>query len=789
MDVYLLEVIRLRATPQAVGFVLVVSVCVALASQPTGSPPETESVSIPRLDTAPSLEDFVDMRPSSEVAAKMAKVDKFTQWIPRDGQPASQETEVYLGYDENHLYIVFICFDSEPHRIRARRSRREDIFRDDRVDIFLDTFNDQLRSYVFTVNPFGIQADANWIEREGQQYDRSFDTVWDSRGTLTDRGYVVWVAIPFSSLRFSPERTQEWGILLGRFIPRVNEGSFWPYLTSRIEGRLNQAGTLQGLADISPGRNLQLIPYGFFRSFRALDLRDEDQPQYVEESADFEAGVDFKTVFRDSLVLDVTVNPDFNQVESDEPQVTVNQRFEVFFPEKRPFFLENASYFETPINLFFSRRIVDPGFGVRLTGKAGQFAIGALYANDEAVGKSVPEDDPLFDEKSHNVIVRISRDLGRQSSLGMMYTDYRLSNSYNRVGGVDGRAKISQNWVTSFQGVASASRLIDGTELSGPAWDAVLQRTGRQLSYTAEYNGRSPGFRTAIGFLPGSRGLSRPGRPRTRRVFLRPDIQSFRQVLNYRFRPEGDYLIAWGPDFTLNPTWNFDGSALDSLYSIDLNAELVGQTYLGVFYTGLVERLSPEDFEALPEKTRYSSGRKGIYWSSNFTRFFGISGEYAWGTVINLVPPEGEIPELSNSTQGALGFTWYTTRFLKVEGAYLLSRVLDRTDSSSVFNNHIFRNKVNWQFTQRLSTRAIIQYNTILANPKLTSLETNRNLNFDLLLTYLVNPWTALYIGYNNNRRNIEILPHEGGSELIRTNDLNNDSWQFFVKFSYFLSF
>jgi hypothetical protein len=729
------------------------------------------------------------MRPSAKFAGKMAKVDKFTQWIPRDGEPASQETEAYLGYDQDHLYIVFVCFDTEPHRIRARRSKREDIFRDDRVDIFLDTFNDQLRSYAFTINPFGIQADANWIEREEQQYDRSFDTVWDSRGTLTENGYVIWVSIPFKSLRFPPEKAQEWGILLSRFIPRVNEGSFWPYLTSRIEGRLNQAATLEGLSDVSPGRNLQLIPYGFFRSFRALDLRDDEHPQYIEESADFDAGVDFKTVFRDSLVLDVTANPDFNQVESDEPQVTVNQRFEVFFPEKRPFFLENASYFETPINLFFSRRIVDPGIGTRFTGRVGQFSIGALYANDEAVGKSVPEDDPLFDRKSQSAVVRISRDLGRQSSLGMIYTDYRLADSYNRVGGVDGRIKIGQNWVTSFQGVASASRLTDDTELSGPAWDAVLQRSGRQLSYTAEYNGRSPGFRTALGFLPGSRGPSRPGRPRTRRVLLRPDIQSFRQVLNYRFRPEGDYLIAWGPDFTFNPTWNYDGSALDSLYSIDLNAEMVGQTYLGIFYTGLVERLSPEDFETLPDKTKYSSGRKGIYWSTNFTRFFGISGEYAWGTVINLVPPVGAIPDLSNSTQGTLGFTWYTTRFLKVEGAYLLSRLLDRTNSGSVFNNHIFRSKVSWQFTREWSARTIIQYNTLLANPELTSLETDRNLNLDFLVTYLVNPWTALYFGYNNNQKNIAIVPYEDGSELVRTTGLNDDSWQFFVKFSYFFSF
>ena len=302
----------------------------------------------------------------------MVRVDEFKQNRPRDGDPASQRTEAYLGYDHSNLYIVFVCFDSEPDKIRARLSRREDSRSDDSVSLFLDTFNDQIRAYSFGVNPLGVQRDGSYVEQAGNQYNGSFDTVWDSRGTLTPEGFVVWMALPFKSLRFSPENSQEWGLILGRRIARSNEQSYWPHVSSRIEGRLNQEGSLLGISDVSPGRNLQLIPYGFFRSFRALDERDEVQPLYVSESADFAGGLDVKNVFRDSLVLDVTLNPDFNQVESDEPQVTVNERFEVFFPERRPFFLENASFFETPINLFFSRRIVDPQVGVRLTGKRGR---------------------------------------------------------------------------------------------------------------------------------------------------------------------------------------------------------------------------------------------------------------------------------------------------------------------------------------------------------------------------------------------------------------------------------
>ena len=609
------------------------------------------------------------MEPSSDVARSMARVDGFRQNTPRDGDPVSQRTEAYLGYDDTNVYVVFVCFDSEPDKIRAFLSRREDALGDDKVEIFLDTFNDRRRAYVFTVNPLGVQTDGTWVEQEGSQYDRSFDTVWDSRGTLTEEGFVALIALPFKSLRFSPENSQEWGLILARWIRRNNEGSFWPYVTSRIEGRLNQSGSLLGISDVSPGRNLQLIPYGFFRSFRALDDRDESNPHYVSDSGEFDGGVDFKTVFRDSLVLDVTANPDFNQVESDEPQVTVNQRFEVFFPEKRPFFLENASYFETPIDLFFSRRIVDPQVGARLTGKAGPYAVGALYANDRAPGERVPDDDPLSGEKSQNAVLRVSRDVGHLSSVGMIYTDTEFQDSFNRVGGLDGRYRIDPHWLVTAQGVASSTRASDGEELSGPAFDAVLQRTGRKLSYLAAYNDRSPGFRTALGFLPGSRGRSRPGRARTQALPLRSDFRGLRQNLSYRFRPEGDVLVAWGPEVTLHPSWRHDGSALDTLYNVDMSAELMGQTSVGAFYTGLVERLHPDDFSDLAAETRYSSGRIGVYGSSrSLFRTLSFSGEYAWGTVINLVTPEGVAPELASSSQGTLGFTWSASRSIRTRG-------------------------------------------------------------------------------------------------------------------------
>ncbi|MGH9813452.1 MAG: DUF5916 domain-containing protein, partial [Candidatus Acidiferrales bacterium] len=394
---------------------------------------EAPTVTIPRVERAPELADFLEMKPNAEMAGKLAKVQGFIQQTPSDGQPSTQYTEVYLGYDDANLYLVFVCFDSEPGKIRARMSPRENIFSDDIVEVMLDTFKDERRAYAFITNPFGIQWDAIWTE--GQGFDSSFDTLWYSEGRLTNQGYLVRMKIPFKSLRFSPAAQQTWGLIFNREIPRVNENTFWPYISSRIEGRLNQAATLKGLENISPGRNVQLIPYGIFRSDRTLDLRDPLRPRFDRDRFEGDGGLDAKMVFKDALVMDMAVNPDFSQVESDEPQVTVNQRFEVFFPEKRPFFLENASYFNTPIDLVFTRRIADPQFGVRGTGKLGKWALGAFVIDDESPGKLVTPSDPLHGKRALFGILRVNRDVGRQSTLGFILTDREFEGVYNRIGG------------------------------------------------------------------------------------------------------------------------------------------------------------------------------------------------------------------------------------------------------------------------------------------------------------------------------------------------------------------
>jgi hypothetical protein len=746
---------------------------VALAAAAASAAPETSkfgTIAIPRIDIAPKLEDFVEMKPSPAFEGKLASVSGLIQRVPTDGAPSTQRTDVYLGYDSKNLYAIFVAFDTEPSKIRARLSRREDIFDDDSVEIMLDTFHDHRRAYSFLVNPMGVQADALWTEDVG--FDFSFDTIWESQAKLTERGYLVWMAIPFRSLRFASNDPQTWGIILNRGLPRSNEDTFWPPYSSRIQGRLNQEGAVTGLSSISPGRNLQFIPYGIFRSFRELDLRDPNRPVFDQRHAYGRVGLDAKSVLKDKFVLDATINPDFSQVESDEPQVTVNQRFEVLFPEKRPFFLENSNYFNTPINLVFTRRIVDPKYGLRLTGKDGPWAVGLLMADDASAGETIPRSDPNASKHAYFGIGRVSYDLGRQSNVGAIFTDREFAGSYNRVGGIDGRLTLNTNWVTTFQGVVSSTLNTDGTYQAGPAAEVTAQRQGLHFTYNFDYSDRSNGFVTEPGFDP------------------QPDIHNIVQHFQYTFRREGSTLISWAPIFDTYETFDHGGNHLNSGFSPAMQVELKGQTYITLLYAKEMELLRPKDFAVLPANNRYVRHTTEVTVNTNYYRAVSLKMDVRWGTRINYDAPTGQIPFLAGRTSVNTTLTVRPSRKLRVDNTYILFRLHDRMGGVGSMNNHIIRSKLNYQFTRALSFRFIGQYNSLLTNPTFTSLQTAKDFNADFLVTYLLRPSTAIYVGYNTNRENLlNPLAANIDGNLLRGPRYINDGRNFFVKASYLLRF
>jgi Domain of unknown function (DUF5916) len=735
------------------------------------------------------------MKPTGDVAMQMSKVTGFSQRDPHDGEPVSERTEAYLGYDTKNLYVVFVCFDQRG-KVRAHAARREDVGEDDTVEVMLDTFHDRRRAYAFQVNPVGVQWDAIWSETPheevGGNFDTSFDTLWYSQGRLTPEGYVAWIAIPFKSLRFPATKQQSWGLILYRGIVRENEDSFWPQVSHRFEGRLAQAATLTGLEGISPGRNLQFIPYGLVNSFHDIDARDPNDPHYENRAIGGTFGLDSKIILNDSLVLDLTANPDFSQVESEDPQVTVNQRFAVYFPEKRPFFIENADYLRTPIDLFFTRQIVNPSYGARLTGKLGPYSIGVLTADDRAPGLVVAPSDPLAGSRRYFTIARVSRDIFKQSSIGAIYTDeeYPAAGGFNRIGGIDSRIKLAPSWSATLQSVVSSTLNPGGTYQAGPASFVDTTYSGVHTSYEATYKDISPGFKSLPGFVN------------------RVDIRDVFNEFDYRFRPQHGPLVSWGPSMRTDWVWAHDGTRLDLLTDPSLGFRFKGQSFLTLYpYTDFHEQLRPVDFPALPTNRDYHEHNSSIVWGTSYLRWLTFQGFYSWGDGVNFIPPNASTPAecpgptvslaqfctpfLARSDSASTGISLRPLSALRIDNVYLFSRLRDRDTGAGIFNNHIIRTKWNWQFNRELSVRVILQYTATLANSSFTSVPTTKQFNGDFLITYLVHPGTAIYVGYNSDFQNIDPqLAFDPNAGLRRTQDrLMNDGRLFFVKVSYLFRF
>ena len=743
------------------------------------------AIQIPHIEHPPRLADFEAMRPAGGVSESMLKVSGFIAREPADGAPPTQDTDVYLAYDDHNLYAVFICWDKEPDKIRARMTRREDIFSDDSAEIMIDTFNDARRGYAFAANPLGIQWDALWTEgsignglpADYSGFDQSFDTVWNSEGRLTSQGYMLLMTIPFKSLRFPQTDLQQWRIILNRSIPRTNENLFWPRISNRIQGRFNQAATATGIDHISPARNIQLIPYGLLRGFRDIDDRDPTHPLFANRTLQPEVGLDAKFILHDSFVLDATINPDFSQIESDQPQITVNQRFAVFFPEKRPFFLENSNYFTSPIDLVFTRNIGHPEFGLRLTGKTGPWAVGILASDDRAPGEALPPSDAHAGDRATYTIARVSRDILDQSTIGAIYTDREFAGGYNRVGGIDANLKLDQHWRLQGQAVSSSTHdIIAGTPpVDGLGYKLDLERIGRKLNLQSQYLDFSPDFETQTGFV--------------NRVDLREQLLK----ASYYWRPQGKILISYGQTLQMFNIWDHSGTALDYFAYPGFRVDMTRGTYVNFHPYGYDDvRLRPIDYSTLSRVTAYPQPFWGIDAGTSWFKEFDLTAFFVSGVGVNFNPATGQAPKIGHEDQGNFTLTFHAAGRLRIDNAYLIEHIRERDSHLTAVTNHIIRSKWNYQFTRNLSARLILQYNAVLSNPDISSLSRTKNFNTDFLITYLIHPGTAIYVGYNsdlgNLDRNLAVDPVTG-TILTTRNGYINDGKQFFVKASYVFRF
>ncbi len=644
------------------------------------------SLEIRRLAVAPVIDGVLEDNWKNAVVAP-----GLTQFQPREGAPVTEEDVVYLGYDNDNLYAAFVAKDSRVDLIRANLARREDIFTDDFIGLIVDTFGDRRRAYEFFANPLGVQADA--INNSGSE-DSTPDFVWYSKGKLTADGYVVEMKIPFKSLRFSAAAKQPWRIYVFRNIQRKNEKDLWPPYYSNRGDMLSQSAALTGLKDIGSSSKFDIIPE--FTAARVEPRAPLTAAAHLGE-VNLRLGANLRYGLTPAWTLSAALNPDFSQVETDSPQITVNQRYAIYTPEKRPFFMEDADIFLTPINVNNTRTIADPGYGLKLTGKQGLYTAGALMAEDRANGGAKVE------------IARFKTDIGQDSSLGFIYSGREaFSGDYNRVSGLDGNFKLDETHTLQFQSLGGYTGTSAGRDI-GQASDVNLSKSSRELSWTLEYDDISPDFQTQNGYI------------------TRSNVREGSAFAGYKFWQEKGALQYWSLSSYYSRSYSHAGLFTDEDLYVKGSLMFPKQTSLSLTYRpNTLER-----YCAVAFRKQYAT----LSFYSELSKFLAISADLTAGDGINYSP----YPFLGDRKAWNLSFTLKPFARLQLTQTLLNSR-LNKKSGERVFNENLWETKLSMQWTKEASSRLVYHYSTL------------SHCGFaDALVSWVLTPGTAAYLGYDVN--------------------------------------
>lgn len=747
-------------------------------------PPKMQSLSDAKVPLIPQplrLTDFLGMEPRAELKPQLAHITGFIQVQPSDGQPATEATEVWLARTTTALYFVFVCHDHRAAAIRGHLARRENILNDDHVSVLLDPFQDRRKGILFTVNPAGVQADAAWTDSVGTDY--SYDQVWNSDGRITPDGWLGLIEIPFRSLRSRPAGSN-WGVVFMRNLPRNSEEDYWPRVSASVSGVLSQEGTLHGIESPRGSHNLQINPYVLGQNEHTLLNLDPTNPYFSSRHFEGTAGGEVKAILKDSVVFDGTINPDFSTVESDQPQFTVNQRYPVYFPELRPFFLENANYFGTPINLLYTRNIIHPEYGARLTGKIGPTNLGLLLIDDREPGRTVAPGDPIYQKRATFAVGRISRDLGKGSSVGLIYTDEEFGGGWNRIGGVDTVARLDPHWTLYGQMIESSTRgTIDSghppTYAAGPGSYFEAVRNGHAFNLDAYFQDFSTGFESQVGFIQSA------------------NLRNAQTHTTYRWYPKHSFIQSYGLEANQSFALDHQGNRVYRYLSYDPFLLLPGRIVFAPIVGQNSDTLGPQNGYAFTRNRNFTQNFGGIILRGAPLPQVNFNLHVFRGGSVNYNPRPGALPSLMNQITAEALVTVQPLHQLTIDNTYLLDRDRSVANDVFVYESQTLRSKINYQFTRSLSARVIVEYDSTLANPVETSLQRTKQVGTQVLLTWLPHPGTAVYLGYNNdlknlgralcNRRPTGVCDASGPTP--RSPDYLNDGRQIFLKASYLLRF
>ena len=659
-------------------------------------------------------------------------ITEFVQQNPVEGAPATEDTDVWIAYDSQNLYIAVHAHYSDPSIMRANRVDRDQSFDDDNISFYFDTFLDQQRAYLFSVNGYGVQGDAivnaRGFGRSNRRRstgsfsafrggiptgDNSWDALFSSGGQTVADGYTAEVAIPFKSLRY-PERDQglphRWGFQIVREIRGKDEFQVWAPVTRNVSGFLTQAGLLEGMTNLSLSRNLEIMPTFTGVQYGSLN----QQGKFIDGDPSPEGGVNVKYGITSNLIADFTYNPDFSQIESDLPQIEVNQRVALFYPELRPFFLEGAEIFSPQrgmVTFVNTRTIVDPEFGGKITGKVGNTTVGLMIANDEAPGRTDSSTDSAFGETANNIVGRARYDLYAESYVGALVTHREFLDTHSTLGALDGNFRLGQTQSLSFQAVQTDHRDLEQMDREGQMFNLSWRFTDRHWTSFISLYTLSPDFRTDIGFV--------------RRVDQKQGFSS----LGYTFRPES-WVVSWGPSVRYNWNHDFNNVLQDLDKRVAFDATFARNISVNSQFQDEMERFGGINFQK-------QAGRIGGQVSTS--RRVSVGGYYEYGDLVRYV----ENPYLGRGSTGSFFAALRPLSRFQSEINLRTSDFIDpRTGDDLVFDVKILRALSTYQFTDRFLLRNISEYNTF-----------DKTVDLNLLFTYRLNAGTAFYIGYDDHYR------------------------------------
>ena len=695
------------------------SACTGLApailfAQVEGGEPRTAvrrpTVTAVRVEERP----IIDGRLDEAIWRTAARVTEFVHkpGRPVEGAPASERTEVFIAYDAERIYFGIHAYYKDPTQIRASRVDRDQIQPDDKVTVYLDPFLDFQRSYAFAVNPYGVQRDAVLTATGGPGGDQNWNALYETAGRIVEDGWTAEMAIPFKSLRYpsrEPGAMHRWGFQIERDIESRNEAITWAPISSSVMGFSTQMGVLEGLTDLSTNRNLEFLPTVTVIQVGSLDQSAGD---FMTDHGQ-EAGLNVKYGLTPNLTIDFTANPEFSQIGSDRPQIEVNQRFPIFFPELRPFFLEGQEIYDVPgsTTLVHTRTIVDPRFGAKLSGKAGRTTLAVLVADDEAPGKVDDPVDAAFGRSAQVLIARAKFDLYPQSYLGVVFTRREFLDSYSRLGGIDGDFWFGGNYRFTFRTIGSDRRGLDDVRRTGPQWDLAFRKDGRNLDYSAAYYRTHPDFGTGLGFVR-----------RVDQRYLKTDI-------SYTLWPES-WIIRTGPRFKYERGYDYRGLTLDDeTVSGGFRATFTKNINVSAEVSRVMERFREIDFR----KTRFSASG-----SVNTSRRIAFDASVSYGDEIQFVAN----PSLGRTTTYEFGVTLRPSTRLRSEVNLETNRFIDAPTESEIFDVKVLHAVTTYQFTDRLLIRNILDHNSF-----------DKTLFWSFLATYRVNSGTVFFVGYDDHYR------------------------------------